>query len=200
MVFSQVSQCLEKYLDMKEKTAGYAPVGQASISLTRPVPEDGAELHRLVADSPPLDPNSLYCNLLQCSHFADTSVAARMDGQLVGFVSGYRIPERPDTQFVWQVVVSEAARGRGLAKRMLHYLAEQPGAVAEVPAVRFLETTITPDNEASWALFRSFARDFGASVEESVLFSRERHFGGSHDDEVLLRIGPLDQIVGSGEV
>lgn len=66
--------------------------------------------------------------------------------------------------------------------------------------MRFLETTITPDNEASWALFRSFARDFGAAVEESVLFSRERHFGGSHDDEVLLRIGPLDQIVGSGEV
>ena len=174
---------------MKLKTEGYAPVGQDEIHLTRPAPEDGAALHRLVAESPPLDPNSLYCNLLQCSHFADTSVAARMNGQLVGFVSGYRVPERPDTQFVWQVVVSEAARGRGLAKRMLHYLADQ--SLAGAPPVRFLETTITPDNAASWALFRSFARDFDAAIEESVLFSRERHFEGQHDDEVMLRIGPL---------
>lgn len=190
-----MSVSLEKYLDMKEKSEGHAPghvlEGQAEIRLTRPVPEDGAALHRLVADSPPLDPNSLYCNLLQCSHFADTSVAARMEGRLVGFISGYRIPARPDTQFVWQVVVSEAARGRGLAKRMLHYLAEQSGGAANLPPVRFLETTITPDNEASWALFRSFARDFDAPIEESVLFSCEQHFAGSHDDEVLLRIGAL---------
>lgn len=176
---------------MNEISASFTSVNQESIRLIRPTPEDGAELYRLVADSPPLDPNSLYCNLLQCSHFADTSVAARMGDQLVGFVSGYRIPARPDTQFVWQVVVSAAARGRGLAKRMLHYLVQQSGGASGAPTVCFLETTITPDNQASWALFRSFARDLDASIDESVLFSRERHFDDRHDDEVLLRIGPL---------
>lgn len=179
---------------MKEKSEGYAPVGQDDIYLTPPAPEDGAAVHQLVENSPPLDPNSLYCNLLQCSHFAETSVAARMGERLVGFISGYRIPARPDTQFVWQVVVSDVARGRGLAKRMLRYLTEQTPAVGNAPPVRFLETTITPDNEASWALFRSFARDFGAAIEETVLFGREHHFEDRHDDEVLLRIGPLNEI------
>src|SRR5690606_17223851 len=79
-----------------------------AIVLRAPVAEDAADLHQLVADCPPLDPNSLYCNLLHCSHFSGTSVAAvRRDEQgkerLVGFISGYIPPGQPDTLFVWQV-------------------------------------------------------------------------------------------------
>ena len=47
-----------------------------AISLRTPVKDDGFRLHQLVAECPPLDPNSIYCNLLQCSHFAETGVAA----------------------------------------------------------------------------------------------------------------------------
>lgn len=162
-----------------------------AIQLRVPRAEDGAPLHRLVADCPPLDPNSLYCNLLQCSHFAGTSVAAERDGRLVGFISGYVPPVQPDTLFVWQVAVSGAARGAGLGKRMLRHLLERP----QCGEVRFLETTITPDNEASWGLFRSLARDLNAAVESRVLFERERHFGGAHDDEMLLTIGPFAGVV-----
>ena len=57
--------------------------------------------------------------------------------------------------------------------------------------VRHLHTTITPDNEASWALFRGLARDLGAETAHEVLFARDAHFGGAHDDEMLLRIGPM---------
>lgn len=157
------------------------------LELRAPLPSDGHQLNQLVAASPPLDSNSVYCNLLQCLHFADTSVAAVLDGRLVGFISAYCPPNEPETLFVWQVVVAKPMRGSGLAKRMLHWLIEQPGTEQALG----LATTITPDNRASWALFESFAQDCDALPVKSVLFQRDRHFAGQHDDEYLLRIAPL---------
>ena len=162
----------------------------SNIRLRKPTAQDGPHLHKLVARCKPLDENSIYCNLLQCSHFAATGVAAELEGQLVGFVSGYRIPERPDTYFLWQVAVGEQARGCGLAGRMIAAIFERP----ELSDLRYLETTITPDNEASWSLFRSFARRNNAALESQVHFTRETHFHGAHDDEHLLRIGPFSKM------
>ncbi|GAA5524901.1 hypothetical protein Maes01_01460 [Microbulbifer aestuariivivens] len=161
---------------------------KSQVLLRKPASEDGAEVHRLISRCPPLDENSIYCNLLQATHFADTSVAAELDGQLVGFVSGYLIPARADTLFVWQVAVAEEGRGMGLAGRMIRDILARP----HCQQVRYLETTITPDNKASWALFRGLARRLDAGLEESVMFDRERHFKGAHDSEMLLRIGPFD--------
>jgi L-2,4-diaminobutyric acid acetyltransferase len=144
-------------------------------------------INQLVAISPPLDTNSAYCNLLQCSHFADTSVIAKESDQCLGFVSGYLIPARPDTLFVWQVVVSEAARGRGLASQLLEQLLERPAC----QQVRYVETTITEDNAASWALFRKLANHLTAELSEAVGFDKETHFHGAHASEHLLRIGPF---------
>ena len=159
----------------------------AQVLLRRPVSEDGARVHQLIGNCPPLDTNSLYCNLLQASHFSATSVAAELDGELVGFISGYIIPERPETLFVWQVAVAENGRGMGLAGRMLREILARPACAQ----VTHLETTITPDNDASWALFRSLARKLDAGLAESVMFDRDRHFNGQHDSEMLLRIGPF---------
>lgn len=153
----------------------------------KPTAEDGFPLNQLVENSPPLDPNSVYCNLLQCTHFSDTSVAVEEDGKLVGFISGYVPPGKPDTYFLWQVVVDGSQRGRGLAKRMMHHIIDRP----ECAALTHLETTITPDNEASWALFRSFARDKGAELKHDIWFDKDKHFYGHHDSEALLRIGPF---------
>ena len=89
------------------------------IELVQPTAELGAAVHKLISECPPLDTNSMYCNLLQSSHFAETAVAAVLENELVGFISGYRIPQRPETLFVWQVAVGEKARGQGLAGRML---------------------------------------------------------------------------------
>lgn len=152
-----------------------------------PVPEDGASVHNLIAHCPPLDGNSLYCNLLQCTHFSDTSVAAEIDGELSGFISGYLIPQRPSTLFIWQVAVGESARGMGLANQMLKEILARPACAG----VGQLETTITPDNKASWALFQGLARDLGAPVQSSVMFDQHRHFGGLHASEMLVCIGPF---------
>ncbi len=163
------------------------PGGGTQLLLRTPEAGDGYALNRLVAASPPLDPNSVYCNLLQCTHLADTAVAALAGDHLVGFVSGYLIPARPDTLFVWQIVIAQEARGQGLAKRMLRWLLQRPAC----RRVSYLETTITPDNEASWGLFRSLARELDADLNDRVHFSKNEHFGGQHADEHLLRIGPF---------
>ena len=174
----------DKVMSAQQKAA---PNRSAQVLLRRPVSEDGAAVHQLIGNCPPLDTNSLYCNLLQASHFSATSVAAELDGALAGFISGYIVPERPDTLFIWQVAVAEQGRGMGLAGRMLQEILTRP-ACAEVS---YLETTITPDNDASWALFRSLARKLEANCADSVMFDRERHFKGQHDSEMLLRIGPF---------
>jgi len=148
---------------------------------------DGYELNRLIAKSPPLDSNSVYCNLLQCNHFMDTCISAKYEHQLIGFVSGYLLPTRPGTLFVWQVVVAEEARGQGLAGRMLLALLDRPAC----SRVDFLETTITPGNEASQALFTKLANALATNVQILPGFDRSRHFHGVHESEELWRIGPI---------
>jgi len=152
-----------------------------------PTADDGPALHRLIADCPPLDVNSRYCNLLQVSHFADTCVLAELDGELVGSVTGYRLPGDPSTVFVWQVAVHPKGRGMGLGRRMLHALVDRPAC----EGVRYMDTTITEDNVASWKMFEGFAADRDAPTDRRVFFDSQKHFDGAHASEMLLRIGPF---------
>src|SRR3546814_16914023 len=50
-------------------------------SFRNPVAEDAQAIHDLIAACPPLDTNSLYCNLLQCTHFAETRSEERRVGK-----------------------------------------------------------------------------------------------------------------------
>jgi L-2,4-diaminobutyric acid acetyltransferase len=161
---------------------------KASITLREPTAEDGASVFDLISACPPLDTNSMYCNLLQSSHFSQTSVAAEMDGNLVGFISGYVLPKQPDTLFIWQVAVGEKARGQGLASRMLRHILERDIC----KPVKYIETTITPDNRASWALFESLANKLNTQLNRSVMFDRQQHFAGQHETEMLVKVGPFE--------
>lgn len=148
-------------------------------TLRRPTAEDGPAVTALIAASAPLDPNSAYCNLLQCSDFAETCVVAERGSAIVGWISAYRPPSHPERIFVWQVAVAAAARGEGLGGRMLDELVARPA----VQGATTLTTTITEANPASWALFGAFARRHGASLSKSARFERDAHFAGAHDTE-----------------
>jgi len=166
-----------------------AQADAAPITLRAPTAEDGAAVYELIAQCPPLDTNSMYCNLLQSSHFSETSVAAELDENIVGFISGYVLPKQPDTLFIWQVAVGEKARGQGLAGRMLRDILDRPAT----EKVAFIETTITSDNRPSWALFESLANKLSAELNHSVMFDRQQHFADQHDTEMLVRIGPIEK-------
>ena len=151
-----------------------------------PRTEDGTSVWQLIKSCEPLDENSLYCNLIQCDHFGDTCVAAERaeDAALVGWVSAYLMPDDPETLFVWQVAVVESAQGQGVAGRMLSALLER-----EICRdVSRLKTTITLDNTASWALFRSFARRQGGQLKSEPYLRRDDHFDGAHATEHMVTI------------
>ena len=157
------------------------------IQFRSPILADGAGMYELAQRCEPLDVNSLYAYLLVPAHFAETSVAARRGEELVGFISGYLKPADPQVLFVWQVAVSPTARGEGLASRMLDELVQRKGD----NKVRWVETTITPSNRASWALFESFAKRHGAQCADETFFRAEDFGNESHEEERLLRIGPF---------
>lgn len=169
-------------IDMVNTQAAPARSGAAP-RLRRPEPTDGAAIWALVRACKPLDENSMYANLIQADHFRDTCVVAEMDGQIVGWISGHMIPKQ-NAFFVWQVAVGEAARGLGLGKAMLLELIGRE----DIADAETLKTTITQDNDASWGLFRSFARIIGGTLENAPYFEKEAHFDGAHDTEHMVTI------------
>jgi L-2,4-diaminobutyric acid acetyltransferase len=148
-------------------------------------PEDGPTIAALVRDCGVLDPNSTYAYVLLCDRFGDHGVVAEDDGEVQGFVSGFRDPRDPRVLFLWQVGVSARARGRGLAKRLVEaFVDRQANRSAEA-----LETTIAEGNGPSEALFRSFARARGASFEPISAYPSAWLDG--HPAERVIRISPL---------
>lgn len=160
------------------------PATTATLTLRAPVMEDGAALWKMTKETEVLDLNSSYYYLLWCRDFSATSVIAEIDGKPAGFVTGYMRPDAPDTLLIWQVAVTAAAQGQGLASKMLNYLAGTTGASA-------LETTITEDNPASIALFTKFAKSQSAEHAVTPLFTHDM-YPDNHDTEYLHHISPLN--------
>lgn len=160
--------------------------------MRHPTLADAAAIHELVAADGVLDGNSLYCYLLVCRDFADTSLVV-CDGEgMAGFVTGYRPPQRRSTLFVWQVGVAKRARRQGLGRRLLRSLLAVPASAG----VEFLEATITPSNHASRRLFTSVAESLGVAWHEGPgfpadVFGNAGRHGLPHEEERCFRIGPF---------
>lgn len=178
------SGCADPNVRRSAVVAGHA--GQGHV-FRPPTIGDAQAAAALIAASPPLDANSLYCTLLQCTHFAGTCIVAEKGSHLEGWISGYRPPDQPEALFVWQVAVHERARGSGLAIAMLDRLL----ARRDLSAIAWVKTTITASNEPSRRMFARFARKRGAPILESAWFDEGRHFGGRHESEQLISIGPF---------
>lgn len=157
----------------------------AELSFRTPRISDGKRLWQIARDSEVLDVNSGYAYVLWCRDFAETSVVAVDETDLpVGFVTGYRRPEAPHTLFVWQVAVDAGHRGRGVAGRMLDTVLDR----LRRTGVTRLETTVSPDNAASIAMFTALARRRGTHITRSDLFAPD-DFPDSHLAEDLYTIG-----------
>ncbi|MEU7767471.1 diaminobutyrate acetyltransferase [Nocardia sp. NPDC049190] len=163
-------------------TSNRQPAGPAVI-LRAPRLADGAQMWRIAKDSTVLDTNSSYAYLLWCRDFASTSVVAEVGGRIVGYVIGFVRPQALDTVFVWQIAVERAQRGRGTGVELLHTLLNN----VAVHGVSVLETTISPDNSASIALFTSVARTRAAAITKRPLFDAGV-FPDRHAPEDLYRI------------
>ncbi|MCC9710931.1 diaminobutyrate acetyltransferase [Streptomyces sp. MNU76] len=175
-----------------------SPARRGAPLIERPDVCDGPAIWRIARDSQALDLNSAYSYLLWCRDFADTSAVARHEetGEPIAFVTGYLRPSSPQTLVIWQIAVDQAHRGRRLAAALLDALTARVGAQHPLTTV---ETTITPDNTASLALFASYAQRHRADVERTVLFDGGLFPEDGHAPELLHRIGPLDPPTGGPE-
>lgn len=169
------------------ENTGDKPYSHHRSWMRAPQISDAAGIHRLISECPPLDLNSVYTYLLLSEHFGASCVLAGTDDALLGFVSAYVPPERPNTLFVWQVAVHEQARGQSLGRRMIQHLLQR----SDLAHIRFIETTVGPDNRASRAMFASLAQKLLAPINEQPLFERHMFGTHAHEDEPLLRIGPF---------
>ncbi|QTA36815.1 L-2,4-diaminobutyric acid acetyltransferase (plasmid) [Streptomyces sp. CA-256286] len=151
-----------------------------------PAPEDGPAVWRMVEETPGLDTNSLYYYTLWFRDFADGSLVATVDDELVGFLTGYRRPEEPETYFVWQTAVSPRHGIPFLGVKLFQAAADLQVA----NGARYVEATVSAENKAIIMVLKQFAKKHSAAVETRVLFPSNL-FAETHHDEVLYRIGPL---------
>lgn len=166
--------------DLETKEAG-------RLFFRQPVAADGPCMHALVERCKPLDVNSLYCYLILCEHFSSTCVLAEVDGKAVAMLTAYIPPERPDTLFIWQIAVDASQRGRGVAKQLFTHLLQR----SHLNGVRYIEATVNPSNDASRGLFHSLAEAHNCDVMETELFAASLLGEGGHEQENLLRVGPV---------
>ena len=155
------------------------------IVLMHPEPEHAAAIAQLVRASPPLDANSDYAYLLLCSHFRQTCTVALADGAVVGAATGYRRPDAEATLFIWQLAVAAAWRGRGLGRCLVARM------LGRCPWAAILETTVTASNNASLAVFQGLARRMDAPLERLPAYASALFGDPTHQEELLLRIGPF---------
>ncbi len=151
-----------------------------------PRPEDAFAVWQLVADTPGLDTNSPYHYVLWFRDFADCSLLAVIDDQIVGFLTGYRRPDEPDTYFVWQTAVSRRHGVPFLGVKLFEAAADRQVA----RGARYIEATVSAENKAILMVLGQYARRRSAEVTDRVLFPGG-WLGAGHHDEVLHRIGPL---------
>lgn len=159
----------------------------SGITFRIPTLNDAKEMIRLAAASRVLDVNSDYAYLLLARDFHDTCVIAEENGRLLGFATAYQPPRDSNVLFVWQIAVSEEARGLGLASQMLDELINRGRALG----VQFIEATVTGSNFASQALFKSLARRHNVDCEITTGFPADAFATTGHEAEDLFRIGPL---------
>lgn len=153
---------------------------ESDIDYRRPTVKDGIRMWEIARDSQVLDVNSSYAYVLWTHDFAETSIVAAQDGKPVGFVTGYRKPSQPEVLMIWQVAVDADQRGRGIAARML---IELFGHCAR-SGVTSMQTTISPDNTGSQALFASAAATLGLGFTSQSLFAVD-DFPDAHQPEDL---------------
>lgn len=160
-------------------------MGQINILIRKPEKNDANKIYDLVKKSKVLDVNSEYLYLLQTTHFKDTCAVAVHENKVIGFVSGYMLPDNKDTLFIWQVAIDDEYRGNDLARRVILNIIKR-----DEIGVNNIYSTVSPSNKASIRVFEKVANELNTQIINSNFFEIS-DFNNEHEEEVLYKIGPL---------
>ncbi|WP_353009776.1 diaminobutyrate--2-oxoglutarate transaminase [Mesorhizobium sp. M0843] len=167
--------------------------GGQGVTFRRPTEIHAADVWELIAKCSPLDPNSLYCELLLCTDFADTCVLAEHAGAVVGWMSAYRRPSEPSTLFIWQIAVHPDIRNTGVGKGLIISALNRPSC----EGLTHIKATVTLSNRGSKLLFAGVARDLRAPIRQALCFDQDIHFKGQQESEHTIAIGPIVRSISS---
>lgn len=162
----------------------------SSFLFRKPQKNDAKEIYQLIQAVGTLDLNSQYLYLLQSTHFQETCSVAIYNNEIVGFVSGYIIPNQEDKLFIWQVAVSNKVRGQNLAMKIIMDIFNRNNSNNNI---KYILSTVSPSNKASQRVFEKVANHFDTNIENETLFSLD-DFIDSHEIEVQYTIGPINTI------
>jgi len=161
-----------------------------SYHFREPSKEDGAKIWEFINYTKTMDLNSAYSYIMLGHFFSDTCVIAEDKDEIIGFVSAFRLPQDPDTIFVWQVAVHDGYRGEGIGRKLLKELLKRESC----KNVRYLEATVSPTNIASQSLFKGLSRYLGCPCEISDCFPEELFPESGHEAEQTYRVGPFEPL------
>lgn len=154
--------------------------------IQHPSIKDGLGIYKLVKKTKVLDVNSSYLYNLIGEHFSQTSLVVKQNNSIVGFVSGYFLPDQPSTLFIWQIGVDESMRGKGLAKKLVKTLLQ-----THKDKVKTIHTTVSPSNIPSNKLFDWVAKEYKTTIEHQVFLDKD-DFEAGHEEEIL-KIIPIQK-------
>src|SRR5574344_1814685 len=106
-------------------------------TIREPEKNDAKHIYDLVKKSKVLDLNSQYLYLLQSTHFKNSCSVALFENQIVGFVSGYYLPNENNTLFICKVTVNENHRGKNLALNLIDNINTKKN-------IKYLISTVSP--------------------------------------------------------
>ncbi len=160
----------------------------SSFLLRKPDKNDSKEIFQLIKSVGTLDLNSQYLYLLQTTHFQNTCSVAIYNEKIVGFVSGYIIPDDKETLFIWQVAVSNEVRGQNLAMKIILDIFNKNNTSNNI---KYILSTVSPSNIASQRVFEKIANKLNTKIENKTLFSIDDFFD-AHEEEIQYLIGPIN--------
>ncbi len=149
--------------------------------------DDGKEIWHLIKNTGVLDLNSSYNYLMWAKYFDQTSVVVERNKKIVGFISGFIQPNKPDHLFIWQVAVYDSERKKGLALSMLKAILKR----STCKDVHYLEATVSPSNKASAALFKKLAVELKTNCQITECFTVNQFTVIEHEAENFFTIGPF---------
>ncbi|SEN86204.1 diaminobutyrate acetyltransferase [Amphibacillus marinus] len=157
------------------------------IVLSPPNREDGKAMWTIVTNTS-LDDNSAYKYIMMSHYFSDTCVVAKLDGKVVGFITGFIPPKQSDTVFVWQIGVDPNYKGNGIGLSLLNQLVNQ----VKAQDINYVEATVTPSNQASQALFKKLALQQQTECNIESFFTQDLFPDEEpYEEELKFKIGPL---------
>ena len=154
-----------------------------AISVRRAEPSDHGPIVRLVDEWWGGRPMASMLPRLFFVHFRPTSFVAEEDGQLVGFLVGFRSQTRPEQAYVHFVGVAPRACGRGVGRLLYDRFAEAVRAYGctEIHAVT------APTNAGSVAFHAGLGFEALAGDAEAGGVPYTRDYDGPGEHRVRLR-------------